>query len=305
MSESGPRPAGTVLRAGGGTYEVSLDNGPTVEASLRGRLKLEARTGDRVVAGDRVRIERHDDGAHTIEFVEPRRSQLARRAPGKHAARASVIVANVDQVVIVFAAAHPEPHFRMLDRFLVLAESNDLPALIVLNKTDLVTPEWLEAMSAPYRAAEYTVLATSVVDERGLDDLREQLCDRESVLTGPSGVGKSSLLNATEPGLGLRIGEVSEAVRKGRHTTVTAQLVPLGCGGFVVDTPGLRELGLWGVDDDALPALFPEFRALADQCHFGSDCSHVHEPRCGVRKAVEQGAISRKRYESYVAMREE
>jgi len=304
VSESGPRPAGTVLRAGGGTYDVSLDDGSTVEASIRGRLKLQARTGDRVVAGDRVRIAHHDDGAHTIESVEPRRSQLARRAPGRGAGRARIIVANVDQVVIVFAAAHPEPHLRMLDRFLVLAEANDLPARIVVNKTDLVAPGAIDAGWAPYRDAGYSVLGTSVVEQRGLHELREQLCTRESVLAGPSGVGKSSLLNAIEPGLGLRIGDVSAAVGKGRHTTVTAQLVPLGCGGFVVDTPGLRELGLWGVDDDALPTLFPEFRALADQCRFRNDCSHVHEPDCAVRAAVARGAIARARYDSYLAMRE-
>src|SRR5690606_6248875 len=228
----------------GGTYEVETPDGEVVAATLRGRLKLEQRTGDRVVAGDRVELARQSDGSWTIESVAPRTSTLARRAPrGGRGAR--VIIANVDQVVVVFAAAQPEPRLRMLDRFLVLASANALPAIIVVNKVDLVERAELTARCGPYAAAGCPLCCTSVTDGAGIDELRERLCGRESVLTGPSGVGKSSLLNAVQPGLGLRIGEVSKAVNKGRHTTVAAQLIPLECGGYVADTPGLRELGLW------------------------------------------------------------
>jgi ribosome biogenesis GTPase len=297
--------AGTVLQAGGGTYLVALDGGPTIEAVLRGRLKLEQRTGDRVVAGDRVRVRAHDDGSQTIEAIDPRRSQLARRAPGRGHPKARVIVANVDQVVVVFAAAHPEPRLRMLDRLLVLAESNELAAVIVINKADLVDASTIDAQFAPYAIAGYAVVRTSVVQRTGLDALRDRLCGAESVLAGPSGVGKSSLLNAIEPGIDLRVGEVSEAVQKGRHTTVTARLVPLSCGGFVGDTPGLREVGLWGVDPDSLDTAFPEFRPFLGACRFGNSCTHTHEPDCAVLDAVHEGAIDASRYDSYVLMRNE
>lgn len=303
MTDISPLAPGTVLSFAGGIYDVRLDDGRVIETRLRGRLKLEARTGDRVVTGDRVRVD--DRSAHaTIEAVEPRRSQLARRAPGR-AHRAKVIVANVDQVVAVLAVAQPEPRLRMLDRLLVLAESSDLPAVVVVNKVDLTEGTAARALFGPYLDAGYALIETSANTGQGIAALRECLCGRESVLTGPSGAGKSSLLNAVEPGLGLRVGAVSEAVRKGRHTTVTARLIPLECGGFVADTPGLREVGLWGVEADSLDAMFPEFRDRLGTCRYGNSCTHTHEPACAIREAVDRGAIDRGRYESYAALREE
>lgn len=296
--------SGTVLQFEGGVYNVELADGSVVPATLRGRLKLDQRTGERVVAGDDVAVESHDDGSVTIEEVQPRRTQVARRAPGRGARRAKVIVANVDQVVVVLAAAKPEPRPTILDRFLLLAESSDLPAVIVLNKTDLGDPAATDALLAPYRAAGYGTLTTSVTEARGIDDFRDALCGRRSVLTGPSGVGKSSLLNAVEPGLGLRIAAVA-AVGKGRHTTVTARLIPLRCGGHVADTPGLREVGLWDVDPRDLDRLYPEFEPLLDQCRFRGDCSHTHEPDCAVREAAETESIAPARYASYVSLMQE
>jgi ribosome biogenesis GTPase / thiamine phosphate phosphatase len=294
----------TVLRASGGVYDVELEDGTVAEASLRGRLKLERRTGDRVVAGDIVDVERHDDGSLTIESVAERSSELARKAPG-HGRKARVIVANVDRVIVVFAAANPEPRRRMLDRFLVIAEANQLEPFIVLNKTDLVDDDVPATFLAPYRAAGYDALCTSVKGDVGVSDLRELLRGARSVITGPSGVGKSSLLNAIEPGLGLRIGAVSSAVHKGQHTTVTAQLIPLDCGGYVADTPGLRELGLWDIAPAELPDCFPEFRDLVNGCRFTRSCTHVHEPGCAVREAVAAGSIDAERYESYRGLRVE
>ncbi|NIP80189.1 MAG: ribosome small subunit-dependent GTPase A, partial [Gemmatimonadetes bacterium] len=292
-SDNGHHP-GLVRTAVGGAYGVELYPGRSsselVEASLRGRLKQDRRTGDAVVPGDRVRVLRHDDGSHTIEAVEDRRSELARRAPGRQGAhRAKVVVANVDQLVAVFSVTHPEPRLRMLDRFLVLAEANGLEAAVVANKIDL-DPEAVEPF-AVYGEIGYPVLFTSAETGEGVEEIQSLLRDRISVLAGPSGVGKSSLLNAVEPGFSLRVGDVSDAVRKGRK------------GGYVADTPGLRELGLWGIDDQDLGTCFPEFRSHLASCQFRS-CSHTHEPGCAVQAAVEDGSISRDRYDSYVAMLE-
>jgi ribosome biogenesis GTPase len=273
-----------------------------VEASLRGRVKREVRVGDKVVVGDRVELQREEgEGAWTIESVHERRSALLRRAPGK-APRAKVIVANVDQVVIVFAVANPEPHLRMLDRFLVLCESSELDALIVANKVELVGEEAARRVFGPYEKIGYRVLYTSTKANIGIDALRAEICGRISAVTGPSGVGKSSLLNTIQPELALRVASVSEAVHKGRHTTVTAQLVPLDCGGYVADTPGLRELGLWGIDPDELELLFPEFEPYRGTCRFGNTCTHTHEPGCAIRTALASGAITPSRYDSYVRM---
>lgn len=305
MKETSPaveRHPGRVLSAAGGVYDVELADGTVVPATLRGRLKLEQRTGDKVVAGDRVEIARDGAGA-TIESVEPRRTELARRAPGRSRG-AKVVVANPDQLVAVFAVTHPEPNPRLLDRFLVTAEVNALPAVVVANKTDLLPSGQASDVFAAQEAAGYRVLHTSVTTGAGLGELRELLCGNTSVLTGPSGVGKSSLLNAIEPGLSLSVGVVSKAVGKGRHTTVTSRLIPLACGGYVADTPGLRELGLWQVDAEQLANAFPEFGRHADRCRF-NPCSHSHEPGCAVTAAVRKGTIHPDRHASYLTLLEE
>lgn len=294
---------GLILRAQGGSYDVETSDG-VLAASLRGRLKREERLGDRVVVGDRVEVAPSEAGESqvwTIERVHERRSALARKAPGK-APRAKVIVANVDQVLVVFACARPAPHLRMLDRFLVLCESNDLEPVIVANKVDLVGMEAARGTFGIYERIGYPVLYTSPKEGRGIDALRERIAGRISALTGPSGVGKSSLLNVVQPGLALRVASVSDAVQKGRHTTVTAQLIPLEGGGHVADTPGLRELGLWGIDPEELELLFPEFEPYRGTCRFGNTCTHTHEPGCAVQDAVAEGAIAASRYDSYARM---
>ncbi|MGQ0813986.1 MAG: ribosome small subunit-dependent GTPase A [Gemmatimonadota bacterium] len=292
---------GIVLWGTGGIYRILLDTNQQVDAALRGRLKLEQRTGDRVVAGDRVRVELHDeDRSYAIEEVAARKSELARRAPGRgEHQRAKIVVANVDQVVIMVAAARPEPRLRMIDRFLVLAEANDLPSLIVVNKLDLIAADGARELFRDYIAAGYEVLFTSVKENVAVAELSARVCGRESVLTGPSGVGKSSMLNLLEPGIELRTAEISDAVVKGRHTTVAAQLIPLACGGYIVDTPGIREVGLFEINPDSLDICFPEFRALIGDCKFTTSCTHIHEPDCAIRDAVAAGSLSRARYESY------
>ena len=298
-----PTLTGTVLRAQGGVYEIETPEG-TLEASLRGRVKREERTGDKVVVGDVVELGRGSGSgaaAWTIEKVHDRRTVLARRAPGK-APRAKVIVANVDQVLVVFSAANPAPHLRMLDRFLVIAEAAELRPVIVVNKTDVEGEAAARALFAPYERAGYQMIFTAAKQGIGVGEVKEAICGQLSALAGPSGVGKSSLLNAVQPGLGLRVGAVSEVVNKGKHTTVTAQLIPLECGGYVADTPGLREVGLWEVDTDQLQFYFPEFAGRIDNCRFTSSCTHIHEPGCAIRSAVDAGEIDFGRYDSYRRM---
>lgn len=297
---------GTVLGGTGGVWRIRGTDGTECDASLRGRLKQDG-VKMKLAVGDIVTIDRDApaDG-WSITAIHPRRSVLARRSPsGARGQR--IIAANVDQVVIVFAAAKPEPHVRMLDRFLIIAEGNDLPVRIVLNKVDLVGgPSGVGEIAQVYERAGYTVHRTSVKGREGLDVLHDALAGRTSVLSGPSGVGKSSLLNALYPGLSLRTGEISESVNKGRHTTVGALFVPLTdeAGGYVVDTPGLREVGMWGLSPEHLDRCFPEFKPFLGECKF-QDCAHEGEPNCAVRAAVKSGNVSAARYESYLKLRGE
>ena len=270
--------SGVVLSRAGAAYRVHVD-GREVTATLRGTLKH--RDDDRVVVGDVVELHLETAESGAITGIRERKSVLARRAAGTGAARAQPIAANVDQVLVVTAARDPEPAPRMIDRFFVIAEANELPAFLVVNKIEL-DREAGPALAARYAAAGYPVLLTSVKAPEGLEALAASLTGRETVLAGQSGVGKSSLLNALEPGLKLRIGAISQKWRTGRHTTTAAELVPLAAGGYVVDTPGMREVGAWGIEPADLDACFPEFRPFLGTCRF-DDCRHLNEPACAVR----------------------
>jgi ribosome biogenesis GTPase / thiamine phosphate phosphatase len=314
---------GIVANGTGGVWRVIGDDGVEYEASLRGRLKKSdaGRRSDgsmrrdtiasaaatlKLAVGDRVRLENDAErNGWAIAEILPRKSRLARRAPGGGKGE-RVIAANIDQVIVMFAAANPEPHPRMLDRFLVIAEANELPARIIINKIELVGDSTAQERFADYERAGYPLHFVSVKQRVGLDAVHDALSGRISVISGPSGVGKSSLLNALFPGLGLRVGEISESVNKGRHTTVGAFLhpIPAEAGGAVVDTPGLREIGLWELPIEEFDRCFPEFRESSQRCKF-ADCAHVREPGCGVRAAVERGTVSKARYESYLKLRAE
>lgn len=297
---------GLVLKAQSGFFWVKTEAG-VLECRLRGRLKKERQSSDIAVIGDTVEVMQVSPTTGAIEAVQPRHSKLARRAAGSRGVWSEdVLVANVDQVLLVFACASPPLTPRMLDRYLVLAEAEELEAVIVANKVDLVGSEQARALFAEYERIGYPVLYTSTKHGQGLDELRARLAGRISVVTGKSGVGKSSLLNAVQPGLGLATGEVSELLGKGRHTTTVAELHALegAAGGFVADTPGIRELGLWQLAKDLLAWCFREFRPFLDDCYFAS-CTHIHEPDCAVLAALAAGQISAARHDSYVKLHAE
>lgn len=310
---------GLVIKAQSGFFTVHTEDGDFV-CRVRGRLKQEWLDTDLMAVGDHVRISLIDESdgmiEGMIEEIEERERALTRLSSargrgsrqwtrsGYLSEREQVIIANPDHVVFVFACAEPEPRLRMLDRLLVGAELQHIPAVICANKIDLIGRQEAETLFEIYHDIDYPVLYTSAESGEGLDELRGVLQGRVSALVGPSGAGKTSLLNEMQPGLGLRVREVSRATSKGRHTTVTPQLIPLDVGGWVADTPGIRALALFDVDPEEIDAYFPDIAPLVTYCRF-SDCTHTVEPGCAVQEAVEEGEVSAHRYESFVRLREE
>jgi len=291
--------SGLIIRAQSGFFTVETGAGAVV-CQLRGRIKRGPRAGDLAAVGDRVRITRLVDGSGVIEEVEPRVRAIVRLDPRPQGLYQQILLANCDQAVFVFACAQPNPRLRMLDRFLVVAEKQKIPALIVANKIDLVDDP--KNIFGVYEAIGYRVLYVSAHTRAGVDELRAALANKVSALAGPSGAGKSSLLNALQPGLGLAVNEISAAMGKGKHTTVSRQLVPLAEGGYVADTPGWKSLALWDTEPEEMDAYFPELAPLVAECQF-SDCTHIHEPGCAVRAALAAGTIHAERYESYLRLR--
>ncbi len=288
---------------------MKTDDGRSVVCQIPGRLKKEKLDTNLVAAGDRVSISLVTDGTGVIESREERHSVLsrARPAPEKRSIlsdQEQVLVANPDQVLFVFSIRRPEPSLRKLDRFLVVAEMNHLPAVICVNKVDLVEPGEAEAEFKLYETIGYQVIYTSAKKGQGLETLKDCLAGKISVLAGSSGVGKTSLLNAIQPGLGMRVREVSNATDKGLHTTRHVELVSLDIGGYVADTPGIRSLALFDLEPGELDGYFREIAPLVAGCQF-SDCTHQHEPNCAVLAAVADGRVSQQRYDSYLRLREE
>jgi len=291
---------GWITRLLSGFYTVETEQGNFV-CQLRGRLKLNRKDGDIIALGDRVRIQVLNATTGVIEEIAPRTHALVRTAPSARGVYRQIMLANPDQAVFVFACAHPAPHLRMLDRFLIVAEQQGVPALVVANKIDLAEPEILEQFKL-YPPLGYPVVFTSARTGAGVTELRERLTGKLSALAGPSGVGKSSLLNAVQPGLGLAVRDVSQSTSKGRHTTNIRQLFPLTAGGYVADLPGMRMLALWDIQPEELDGYFPELRPLVQECLY-NDCTHQNEPGCAVIAAVTTGKVSSERYESYLRLR--
>jgi ribosome biogenesis GTPase len=291
---------GLIIKAQSGIFDVETEQG-IIPSKLRGRLMKERMESDAAALGDRVQIRVQPDGLASIEVVEERLRVLSRKAPGRSEIE-QVLVANPDQAVFVFSCADPDPNFRMLDRLLVVSEREEIPALICANKIDLVVPRTAKHAFGIYPKLGYPVLYTSAVTGKGVREVSKALQGKLSVLAGPSGVGKTSLLNKIQPGLGLRTREISRATRRGKHTTVVPELLMLDGGGYVADTPGLKAFALWDIEPEEIDAYFPEIRTLVAECEF-SDCTHTHEPNCAVLVAVENGEIDPERYDSYLRMR--
>lgn len=286
---------GTVLAMHGLTCTVQADDGRILKCAVGGVLK-DLSTDQRhiLAAGDVVyfRPERQTEGM--IERVEPRRSVLCRTSKG----RQQVLVANVDQVLIVSSAAEPALKPNLIDRLLVEAERVRLPPIICLNKIDLVDPADLMPLAGVYGQMGYRVVLASAAAGMGIEELRRDVRGKSTVLAGQSGVGKSSLLNAIEPELGLKVGVVSAENQKGKHTTTAARLIPLAMGGYVVDTPGIRQFQLWDVIPEEVAGYYRDIRPYVSHCRF-PDCTHQHEADCAVKDAVADGRLDARRYESY------
>lgn len=317
---------GLVIKKSMGSALVSLD-GQTLVCSISNRLRKELiysiatptnpkRKGKRVEAvkeldmvdplavGDNVAVTLAGDGSGLITEVLPRRNQLTRAAMEQrdHHSWEETLVANIDQVIAVFAL-HPQPRWHLLDRYLILGEAASVPTLICLTKLDLADDlNDIEQEADAYRKSGYGVLLTSAHTGAGLDAFRAAIGGKTSVLIGKSGVGKTTLLNAVEPGLGLKVNEVNRKTGEGKHTTVHQEMFCLAGGGHIVDMPGQRLFKPAGVEAGGLAALMPDLKPYLGQCKFGLSCSHLHEPGCAIRAAVEAGQIAPRRYESYVDM---
>jgi ribosome biogenesis GTPase len=317
---------GTVFRKSRGLYDVRT-GGETIRCTISNRLRKrlmypvsdpaggtrrgvqdvrDIRLVDPIAIGDEVEFVPAEPGHGQIREVRARRNKLSRRIldpkrRGDQKDLEQVIVANVDQIVPVFAAAHPKPRWHLLDRYLVSADAAGYPSLICITKLDLADRDRLEDEVAVYRSVGYDVALTSAVTGEGIDEFREAIEGRISVFVGKSGVGKTSLLNALEPGLELFVKEVSDSTGKGRHATSHLEMYPLHAGGGVIDTPGMKVFTV--LDDGIDPALhFPEMRPYVGACRFGADCSHTHEPGCAIKEAVEAGEIDERRYQSLLKL---
>lgn len=297
---------GIVVKSTGSWYIVRMDGGETVECRIRGRFRIEGiRTTNPVAVGDCVVVETGAEGG-VITGIEPRKNYIIRKSTNL-SKESHILAANVDQALLVVTVNHPVTSTVFIDRFLASAEAYNIPTVMVFNKVDLYDEEdqaLLGGLMAIYRKVGYTCLGVSAVRDEGVDAVRELLKGKVTVLSGLSGVGKSTLINRVEPGLDLKTAMISDAHDSGKHTTTFAEMFSLTGGGSIIDTPGVRSFGVVDMKKEEISHFFPEIFACAGECRF-YNCTHTHEPGCAVLEAVEAGEVSESRYASYLSMLEE
>ena len=296
---------GLVLKSTGSWYEVLAD-GVRYQCRIRGKLRLKGvRSTNPVVVGDWVKFEADEQGGYVISAIEPRHNYIIRRASNL-SKESHIIAANIDQALLVVTLFSPETALEFVDRFLVTCEAYKVPVTILLAKIDLARqhPEAVEEFYSIYEKAGYKIVEVSATEGEGIETVRELLRGKTTLLSGNSGVGKSTLVAAVERGLDIKTGEISQSHHKGKHTTTFSTMYPLADGGYIIDTPGIKGFGLIDIDDAELAHYFPEMMRYLPDCRF-YNCSHTHEPGCAVVEAVKSGEIAYPRYESYLKIMDE
>ena len=299
---------GLVIRTTGSWYRVLLADGGQRDCRLRGNYRLRGNKQTNPVAvGDHVLFEMQEDGTGVIHEVEDRKNYIVRRAT-KLSKQTHVIAANIDLLCIVATLGLPRTSTGFIDRLLVTAEAYHIPAAILFNKSDLMVDDELRTLQQEvgdiYRKVGYPVLEVSALEGTGVDAVKEMIAGKTVLFSGHSGVGKSALLNAISPGLGLKVGQISDWSLKGKHTTTFAEISPIQHSTFLIDTPGIKEFGMVDFNRQELSHFFPEMRERLHDCHF-ANCTHRHEPGCAIKKAVDDGLISEERYHNYLNILED
>lgn len=295
-------PIGRVIKSTGSWYDVKNDNGKVVSCRLRGKIRLDGlRTTNPVAVGDLVTFEKeHDKDTCVIDKILPRTNVIVRKSVNL-SKESHIIAANVNQAILVATIAQPRTSTGFIDRFAVTAEAYHIPVVIVFNKCDIYNDEQnnvAKELMRVYNGIGYQSFMVSAKTGYNCDRLESVMKNKISMFSGHSGVGKSALANRMDPNLDIRVGEISEVHEKGKHTTTFAQMYELCFGGYIIDTPGIKEFALYDMEKETLAQRFPEMRALMHDCRF-NNCTHLHEPNCAIKEAVEQGRVANWRYENY------
>ncbi|MDD2964954.1 MAG: ribosome small subunit-dependent GTPase A [Bacteroidales bacterium] len=298
--------SGLLIKSTGKWYLVRMEDGSILRCGLAGKFRTQGlRSTNPVAVGDRVCIKPGRDNATpgTIVAIGERKNHIVRKATRLSSSH-HVIASNIDQALLVITPSQPRTSTGFIDRFLISANAFDIPVILIFNKSDIYTPDetlFVQHLMRLYSQMGYSSLVTSTINHTGLDELKTLMTGKISVMAGHSGAGKSALINALEPSLKLQTGSISQYHLKGKHTTTFAEMHPLSFGGFITDTPGIKEFGISSIEKNEIASYFPEFFNLLQNCRF-YNCQHLHEPGCAVKQAVEQGEIAESRYMSYLSM---